>query len=43
MARQAWSRDGVDTSHVLTDDGALFIGQIKSFVIDEREIIPGKG
>ena len=22
MARQAWSRDGVDTSHVLTDDGA---------------------
>jgi uncharacterized protein (TIGR02118 family) len=27
----------------LTDDGALFIGQIKSFVIDEREIIPGKG
>jgi uncharacterized protein (TIGR02118 family) len=25
----------------LTDDGALFIGQIKSYVIDEREIIPG--
>ncbi len=24
----------------LTDDGALFIGQIKSFVIEEREIIP---
>jgi len=26
----------------LTDDGALFIGQIKSFVIEEREIIPLK-
>jgi uncharacterized protein (TIGR02118 family) len=24
----------------LTDDGALFIGQIKSFVIEERQIIP---
>ena len=24
----------------LTDDGALFIGQIKSYVIEEREIIP---
>jgi hypothetical protein len=24
----------------LTDDGALFIGQIKTFVIEEREIIP---
>lgn len=26
----------------LTDDGALFIGQIKSYVIEEREIIPLK-
>jgi uncharacterized protein (TIGR02118 family) len=25
----------------LTDDGALFIGQIKSYIIEEREIIPG--
>ena len=25
---------------ILTDDGALFIGQIKSFVIDEKQIIP---
>ena len=24
----------------LTDDGALFIGQIKSFVVEERQIIP---
>ena len=24
----------------LTDDGALFIGRIKSYIIDEREIIP---
>jgi hypothetical protein len=24
----------------LTDDGALFIGQIKSYVIDEKQIIP---
>ena len=24
----------------LTDDGALFIGQIKTFIIEEREIIP---
>jgi uncharacterized protein (TIGR02118 family) len=24
----------------LTDDGALFIGQIKSYVIEERQIIP---
>jgi uncharacterized protein (TIGR02118 family) len=24
----------------LTDDGALFIGQIKSYVIEEKEIIP---
>jgi uncharacterized protein (TIGR02118 family) len=24
----------------LTDDGALFIGQIKTFVIEERQIIP---
>ncbi len=24
----------------LTDDGALFIGQIKTYVIEEREIIP---
>ena len=26
----------------LTDDGALFIGRIKSYVIEEREIIPLK-
>jgi uncharacterized protein (TIGR02118 family) len=26
----------------LTDDGALFIGKIKSYVIEEREIIPLK-
>jgi uncharacterized protein (TIGR02118 family) len=24
----------------LTDDGALFIGQIRTFVIDEKQIIP---
>lgn len=24
----------------LTDDGALFIGQIKAFIIDEKQIIP---
>jgi hypothetical protein len=24
----------------LTDDGALFIGQIKSYVIEEKQIIP---
>ncbi len=24
----------------LTDDGALFIGRIKSYIIEEREIIP---
>jgi uncharacterized protein (TIGR02118 family) len=24
----------------LTDDGALFIGQIKSFVVEEKQIIP---
>jgi len=24
----------------LTDDGALFIGRIKSYVIDEKQIIP---
>jgi uncharacterized protein (TIGR02118 family) len=24
----------------LTDDGALFIGRIKSFVVEERQIIP---
>ena len=27
----------------LTDDGALFIGQIKSMIIEEREIIPLRG
>jgi uncharacterized protein (TIGR02118 family) len=27
----------------LTDDGALFIGQIKSFVIEEKQIIPSPG
>ncbi len=27
----------------LTDDGALFIGQIKSYVIEERQIIPPPG
>jgi uncharacterized protein (TIGR02118 family) len=27
----------------LTDDGALFIGQIKTYVIDERQIIPPPG
>jgi uncharacterized protein (TIGR02118 family) len=26
----------------LTDDGALFIGRIKTYVIEEREIIPAK-
>jgi uncharacterized protein (TIGR02118 family) len=26
----------------LTDDGALFIGRIKTYVIEERDIIPGK-
>ena len=24
----------------LTDDGALFIGQIKTYVVEERQIIP---
>jgi hypothetical protein len=24
----------------LTDDGALFIGRIKSYVIEEKQIIP---
>jgi hypothetical protein len=24
----------------LTDDGALFIGRIKSYIIDEKQIIP---
>jgi hypothetical protein len=24
----------------LTDDGALFIGRIKTFVVEERQIIP---
>jgi uncharacterized protein (TIGR02118 family) len=27
----------------LTDDGALLIGQIKTYVIDERQIIPPPG
>jgi uncharacterized protein (TIGR02118 family) len=27
----------------LTDDGALFIGRIKTYVIEEREIIPRPG
>lgn len=27
----------------LTDDGALFIGRIKTYVIDERQIIPPPG
>jgi uncharacterized protein (TIGR02118 family) len=27
----------------LTDDGALFIGRIKTYVIEEREIIPRAG
>ena len=27
----------------LTDDGALFIGQIKTYVIEERQIIPPLG
>jgi uncharacterized protein (TIGR02118 family) len=26
----------------LTDDGALFIGSIRTFVIEERELIPGR-
>ena len=25
---------------LLTDDGALFIGRIKSYIIDEKQIIP---
>ncbi len=25
---------------MLTDDGALFIGRIKTYVIDEKQIIP---
>ena len=28
---------------ILTDDGALFIGQIKTYVIEERQIIPPPG
>ena len=27
----------------LTDDGALFIGRIKTYVIEERQIIPPLG
>jgi uncharacterized protein (TIGR02118 family) len=27
----------------LTDDGALFIGRIKSYVVEERQIIPRAG
>ncbi len=27
----------------LTDDGALFIGQIKTYVVEERQIIPPPG
>jgi uncharacterized protein (TIGR02118 family) len=27
----------------LTDDGALFIGQIKTYIIEERQIIPQSG
>jgi len=27
----------------LTDDGALFIGRIKTFIIDEKQIIPRPG
>jgi uncharacterized protein (TIGR02118 family) len=27
----------------LTDDGALFIGRIKTYVIEERQIIPKQG
>jgi uncharacterized protein (TIGR02118 family) len=27
----------------LTDDGALFIGRIKSYIIDEKQIIPKPG
>jgi uncharacterized protein (TIGR02118 family) len=28
---------------ILTDDGALFIGRIKTYVIEERQIIPPPG
>jgi uncharacterized protein (TIGR02118 family) len=28
---------------VLADDGALFIGQIKTYIIDEKQIIPPPG
>jgi uncharacterized protein (TIGR02118 family) len=27
----------------LTDDGALFIGRIKSFIVEEKQIIPSTG
>jgi hypothetical protein len=27
----------------LTDDGGLFIGQIKTYVVEERQIIPPPG
>jgi uncharacterized protein (TIGR02118 family) len=27
----------------LTDDGALFIGRIKSYIVDEKQIIPPRG
>ena len=27
----------------LTDDGALFIGRIKSFIVEEKQIIPATG
>ena len=27
----------------LTDDGALFIGRIKTYIIEEKQIIPRQG
>ncbi len=39
MQRAAWTA----AMKALTDDGALFIGQIKTYVIDERQIIPPPG
>ena len=37
-----WKDEIVPWMKRLTDDGALFIGKIKSYVIEEREIIPLK-
>jgi uncharacterized protein (TIGR02118 family) len=42
--QEAMQRAGASPEmNALTDDGALFIGQIKTYVIEERQIIPPPG